>query len=61
MKTKLNIWQTPDVSLYGRSMQAKTVGVSQLICAASMLTVPEPVIKKTQAELFAFFVEEQKG
>ena len=35
-------------------MLTKAVGVSQLIYAASMLTVPEPVIQKTQAELFAF-------
>ena len=54
MRTKLNIWQTRDLSLYDRSMLAKAVGVSQLIYAASMLTVPEPVIQKTQAELFAF-------
>ena len=33
MKTKLNIWQIRDLSLYGRSMLAKTVGVSQLIYA----------------------------
>ena len=60
MKTKLNIWQTRDLSLYGRSMLAKTVGVSQLIYAASMLTVPEPVIHKTQAELFAFLWRNKK-
>ena len=60
MKTKLNIWQTRDLSLYGRSMLAKTVGVSQLIYAASMLTVPEPVIQKTQAELFAFLWRNKK-
>ena len=53
MKTKLNIWHTRDLSLYGRSMLAKTVSVSQLIYAASMSTVPEPVIQKSQAELFA--------
>ena len=53
MKTKLNIWQIRDLSLYGRSlMLAKTVGVSQLIYAASMLTVPEVVIQKTQAVNF---------
>ena len=60
MKTKLNIWQTRDLSLYGRSILAKTVGVSQLIYAASMLTVPEPVIQKTQAELFAFLWRNKK-
>ena len=54
MKTKPNIRQTRDLSLYGRSLLAKTVGVSQLIYAASMVTVPEPVIQKTHAELFAF-------
>ena len=60
MKTKLNIWQTRDLSLYGRSMLAKTVGASQLIYAASMLTVPETVIQKTQAELFAFLWRNKK-
>ena len=60
MRTKLNIWQTRDLSLYGRSMLAKAVGVSQLIYAASMLTVPEPVIQKTQAELFAFLWRNKK-
>ena len=52
MKTKLNIWQIRDLSLYGRSMLAKTVGVSQLIYAASMLTVPEVAIEKAQAVNF---------
>ena len=60
MRTKLNIWQTRDLSLYGRSMLAKAVGVSQLIYAASMLTVPEPVIQKTQTELFAFLWRNKK-
>jgi len=61
MKTKLNIWQTRDLSLYGRSMLGNTGGVSQLIYApASVLTVPEPVIQKTQAELFAFLWRNEK-
>ena len=60
MKTKLNSWQTRDLSLFGRSMLAKTVGVSQLIYAALMLTVPEPAIQKMQAELFAFLWRNKK-
>lgn len=60
VKTKLNIWQTRDLSLYGGSMLAKTVGVSQLICAASMSTVPEPVNQNTQAELSAFLWKNKK-
>ena len=54
MKTKLNIWQTRDLSLCGRTLLAKTMGVPQLIYVASMLSVPENVIQKTQSELFAF-------
>ena len=54
MKTNLNIWQGRDLSLYGRTLLAKTLGVSQLIYVASMLNVPECVIQKTQSELFSF-------
>ena len=46
--------------LYGRTLLAKTIGVSQLIYTASMLTVPENVIQKTQAELFAFLWRNKK-
>ena len=37
MKTRLNMWQTRDLSLYGRTLLAKIIGVSQLIYVASML------------------------
>ena len=60
MKTKLH-WQMRDLSLYGLSMLAKTVGVSQLIYAASLLTVPKAEIQKTQAEPFAFLWKNKKG
>ena len=52
MKTKLNLWLSRDLMLYGNSLPAKTLGVSQLIYAASMLSVPTSVIKHVQAELF---------
>ena len=54
------MWQTRDLSLYGRTLLAKTIGVSQLIYTASMLTVPENIIQKTQAELFAFLWRNKK-
>ena len=60
MRTQLNMWQTRDLSLYVRTLLAKTIGVSQLIYTASMLTVPENVIQKTQAELFAFLWRNKK-
>ena len=45
---------------YGRSLLAKTLGVSQLIYAASVLSVPTPVIKEIQAELFNFLWKNKK-
>ena len=51
MKTKLNLWLTRDLTLYGKTLLAKTIGISQLIYTASMLTIPESVIKNTQAHL----------
>ena len=44
MNTKLNIWQTRDLTLFGRTMLVKTLGLSKLVYAASMLCVPEMVI-----------------
>ena len=40
MDTKLNIWQTRDLTLFGRTMLVKTLGLSKLVYAASLLRVP---------------------
>ena len=60
MKTKLNLWLSRDLTLYGKSLLAKTLGVSQLIYVASMLSVPTPVIKKCPNRALQFLVEKQK-
>ena len=54
MKTKLNLWLTRDLTLYGRTLLAKTIDVSPLIYTPSMLSVPETVVKNTKALLFNF-------
>ena len=54
MKTKLNLWLSRDLTLYGKSLLAKTLGVSQLIYAASMLTVPTSVIGILRSETQRF-------
>ena len=54
MKTKLNLWLSRDLTLYGKSLLAKTITVSQLVYAASMLSVPTSEIKNVQAGLFNF-------
>ena len=60
MKIKLNLWLSRDLTLYGRSLLAKTLGVSQLVYAASMLTVPSLVIKNVQTEVFSFLWKNKK-
>ena len=54
METKLNIWLSRDLTLMGRTLLAKSLGVSKLVYAASMLTVPEEVVNIVQRKLFSF-------
>ena len=54
MKTKLNLWLSRDLTLYGQSLLAKSLGVSQLVYAVSMFSVPTSIVKSIQTELFSF-------
>ena len=54
MEIKLNIWRSRDLTLFERTMLAKSLGLSQLIYTASMLSAPETFIKQTQGKQFAF-------
>ena len=60
MKTKLNLWLSRDLTLYEKSSLAKALGVSQLIHIASMLSVPETLIKSVQTQLFSFLWNSKK-
>ena len=61
MKMKLNLWLSRDLTFYGKSLLVKALGVSQLVYAASMLTILESVIKTIQATLFSFLWKNRKG
>ena len=39
MDTKLNMWQTRDLTLYGRTMLVKSLGISKIVYAASIGSV----------------------
>ena len=54
METKLHIWLCRDLTLMGRTLFAKTLGISKLVYTASMLTVPQEVNKRVQTKLFNF-------
>ena len=41
MKTKLNLWLSRDLTINGKFLLAKALGISKLVYATSMLTVPE--------------------
>ena len=60
METKLNIWLSRDLTLMGRTLFAKTLGISKLVYTASMLTVPQEVIKRVQTKLFNFLWKNKK-
>ena len=60
MDTKLNMWQMRDLTLFGRTMLVKTLGISKLVYAASMLCVPEMVIKTVQAKILKFLWKNKK-
>jgi len=54
MDIQLNIWQTRDLTLFGRKMLVKTLGVSKSVYEAAMLRVPEMVIKKVHEKITKF-------
>ena len=60
MDTKLNLWLTRDLTIFGRTMLVKTLGISKLIYAASMPCVPETVIKTVQEQIFKFLWKNKK-
>ena len=60
MKTKLNLWLSKDLTLYGKSLLAITFGASQLVYAAYLLSVPNAVIKIVQTQLSSFLWKNKK-
>ena len=60
MDTKLNMWQTRDLTLYGRTMLVKSLGIFKIVYAASMLSVPETVVKTVQDRIFNFLWKNKK-
>ena len=54
LKAKLNIWKTRDLSIFGRIMLIKTLGISQFTHLASVITIPEHVIICIERLIFNF-------
>ena len=60
METKLNVWLSRDLTLTGRTLLVKALGISKIVYSASMLCVPEEVIKRVQEKLFSFLWRNKK-
>ena len=60
MKTKLKLWLSRDLTLYGNSLLAITLGESKLVYATYLLSVPDAVIKIVQTQLLSFLWKNKK-
>ena len=60
METKLNVLLSRDLTLMGRTLLVKALGISKIVYSASMLCVPEEVIKRVQVKLFSYLWRNKK-
>ena len=44
LQTKLNMWSVRDLTLFGRALINKSLGLSQVIYSASNTVVPEGIV-----------------
>ena len=61
LQTNLDMWRMRDLTLFGRVLIVKSLGISQLIYSTSNVDVPNYVISTVKKRPFSFFVEEQEG
>ena len=54
MKAKLDIWRARSLSLLGKCLIVKCLGISHLIYTASMLTIPNTYIPTIKSAIFSF-------
>ena len=56
----LNIWQRRNLTIFGRSIIVKTLGLSKLIYNASIIEVPDWVVKIVNNLIYRFHMESEK-
>ena len=54
LQTNLDMWKMRDLTLFGRVLIVKSLGISQLIYSASNVDVPNYVIATAKKRLFSF-------
>ena len=60
LQTKLDIWSSRDLTLFGRTMILKSLGLSQLVYSASNLVVPPGTVDLVKSKAFRFLWRNKK-
>lgn len=60
LETKLDMWSSRDLTIFGRVMLIKTLGISQLIYSASNLDAPEGIVEVVRTKSFKFLWKNKK-
>jgi len=60
LETKLDIWSTRSLTLFGRVLITKTLGISQIIYSASNIQVPDTLTGTLKKKLFNFVWKKRK-
>ena len=54
LKSRMSIWRCRGLSMYGRIMIVKTLGISEFLYIASLINVPEWVINTVESAIYGF-------
>ena len=60
MQTNLDIWRARNLTLFGKVMIIKSLGLSQLVYSASTLNVPEEITPILKTKVFNFLWNNKK-
>ena len=60
LSTILDLWQSRSLTLFGRSLISKSLGISQLVYSISILDTPPECIKDINSLIFRFIWKKSK-
>ena len=60
LQTNLDLWKSRNLTLFGKVLIMKSIGLSQLVYSASNLNVPIDFTNDTQKKLFSFLWNKKK-
>ena len=61
LQTKLVMWSSRDLTIFGRAMLIKTLGISQPIYSASNLDAPKGIVGIVRTKSLKFLWKNKKG